>query len=140
LKNKESMKRKNAEEGFTITELLVVLVIIGILVLLALPRLLPIITKAKSTEAKLQLKQLHTLQKSYKFEYDIYGKSLEAIGFEQEKTVLEGGTARYIIKIEESNEMSFRASAKAVVDFDNDGTFNEWEVREDGVIAEIVPD
>lgn len=140
MKSKACMIKSEAEKGFTITELLVVLVIIGILVLLALPRLLPVITKAKSTEAKLQLKQIHTLQKTYKFEHDIYSSSLEAIGFEQEKSVLEGGTARYVIKIEESNETGFRASAKAVVDFDNDGTYNEWEVREDGMVTERVPD
>ena len=38
--------------GFSLTELMVVLVIIGVLVLLALPKLLPIVTKAKTTEAK----------------------------------------------------------------------------------------
>ena len=55
------------EEGFSLTELMVVLVIIGVLVLLALPKLLPLVTKAKTTEAKLMLKQVHTLQQSYKF-------------------------------------------------------------------------
>lgn len=44
--------------AFTLHELLVVLVIIGILVLLALPRLMPLITRTKSTEAQLQLKHL----------------------------------------------------------------------------------
>lgn len=46
------------ESGFSLTELMVVLVIIGVLVLLALPRLLPVVTKAKTTEAKLMLKQV----------------------------------------------------------------------------------
>ncbi len=41
-------------------ELMVVLVIIGILVLLALPRLEPVVSKAKETEAKLMLKAVHT--------------------------------------------------------------------------------
>ncbi len=51
-------------------ELMVVLVIIGILVLLTLPRLEPLVNKAKETEAKLMLKQVYTLEKSYKYEYD----------------------------------------------------------------------
>ncbi|MEX2379157.1 MAG: prepilin-type N-terminal cleavage/methylation domain-containing protein, partial [Vicingaceae bacterium] len=42
-------------KAFTLTELLVVLIIVGILVLLALPKLMPLISKAKSTEAQLQL-------------------------------------------------------------------------------------
>ena len=47
--------------GFSLTELLVVIVIIGVLVLLALPRFTSVIDKTKTTEAKLQLKHLHTL-------------------------------------------------------------------------------
>ena len=39
-------------KAFTLTELLIVLVIIGILVLVALPNLMPMISKAKSTEAQ----------------------------------------------------------------------------------------
>ncbi|WP_418409938.1 prepilin-type N-terminal cleavage/methylation domain-containing protein, partial [Alistipes sp.] len=37
--------------AFSLPELLVVLVIIGILVLIALPNLMPLISRAKSTEA-----------------------------------------------------------------------------------------
>lgn len=137
------MKRKlkiRDNAGFSMTELMVALVIIGILVLLALPRLLPVVTKAKATEAKLNLKQVHLLEKTYKFEYDKYSKELSAIGFEQVKLITEGGTARYKIEIEEADVKSFRATATAVVDFDDDGIFNKWEVKEDGIIKEIQPD
>ena len=126
--------------GFSMTELLVVLVIIGVLVLLALPRLMPVVTKAKTTEAKLNLKQVYMLQKSYKFENDKYSADLIQIGFEQEKLVSEGGSARYKITIAESELNSFRAIATATVDFDNDGTFNVWEVNQEGQIKEVIPD
>lgn len=126
--------------GFSMTELLVVLVIIGVLVLLALPRLLPVVTKAKTTEAKLNLKQVYMLEKSYKFENDKYSSDLNQIGFEQEKLVSDGGSARYKIAIVESDVNSFRATATATIDFDNDGTFNVWEVTQDGQIKEVTPD
>ena len=62
-------KRRDLESksfaAFSLPELLVVLVIIGILVLIALPNLMPLISKAKSTEAQQQLVFLHTLQKSH---------------------------------------------------------------------------
>jgi len=134
------LKRREHQKGFSMTELLVVLVIIGILVLLALPRLMPVVNKAKATEAKLNLKQVYVLQKTYKFEYDRFSSELGSIGFEQETLITDGGTARYKITIEEADVKSFRAIATAVVDFDDDGVFNEWEVKNDGIIKETVPD
>lgn len=129
-----------SSEGFSLTELLVVLVIIGILVLLALPRLMPVVTKAKTVEAKLNLKQVYMLEKSYKFEHDKYSSSLSEIGFEQDKLITDGGTARYIIKITKADLNSFRAIATAIVDFNNNGRYNVWEVTEDSIIKEITPD
>ncbi|MBI1937428.1 MAG: type II secretion system protein [Ignavibacteriales bacterium] len=136
------MKRRlfTVQEGFSLTELMVALVIIGVLVLLALPRLMPVVTKAKVVEAKMNLKQIYMLEKSYKFEYDRYSSNVAEIGYEQEKLVTEGGTARYKIEIEQAEVNSFKAVATAVVDFDNDGTFNVWEVSEDGIIKETIPD
>ena len=129
-----------SEDGFSMTELMVVLVIIGVLVLLALPRLMPVVTKAKTTEAKLGLKQVFMLEKSYKFEYDRFSNNLAEIGFEQEPLITEGGTARYKIEVKEVDIQTFSATATAVVDFDDDGTFNVWEVKEDGIIKETIPD
>jgi len=126
--------------GFSMTELMVVLVIIGVLVLLALPKLMPLVTKAKTTEAKLMLKQVYTLEQSYKFEHDRYSNILTDISFEQEKLITEGGQARYKIEIVSADEKSFAAQATSVVDFDNDGTFNVWVVDETGMIKEKVPD
>mgnify|MGYP000268258099 CR=1 FL=1 len=136
------MKRKflKNEEGFSLTELMVALVIIGVLVLLALPRLMPVVNKAKATEAKLSLKQVYMLQKAYRFEYDKFSPNLVEIGFEQEILITENGTARYIVEITSAEVSTFRATATSIIDFDDDGTFNEWEVTENGIIKEIVPD
>jgi type IV pilus assembly protein PilE len=130
----------NMDAGFSMTELMVVLVIIGILVLLALPKLQPVVTKAKTTEAKLMLKQVYTLEQSYKFEHDRYSQALPDIGFEQEKLTSEGGQARYKIEVVSANEKSFSAQATSIVDFNGNGTFNVWVVDETGAIKEKVPD
>ena len=126
--------------GFSMTELMVVLVIIGVLVLLALPRLRPVVTKARTTEAKLMLKQVYTLEQSFKFENDRYSASLPEIGFEQEKFTTEGGQARYKIEITAADEKGFTAKATSIVDFDGDGIFNVWGVDATGSIKELVPD
>ena len=52
-------------EAFALVELLAELVIIGILVLLALPRLMSLISRAKSTKAQLHLGHLQTLEESF---------------------------------------------------------------------------
>jgi type IV pilus assembly protein PilE len=138
--NRWTCGRWRREDGFSLTELMIVLVIIGVLVLLALPKLMPIVTKAKTTEAKLMLKQVHTLQQALKYERDRYSVQLAEIGFEQEKLISEGGQARYRIEILGADEKGYQAQATSVVDFDNDGTFNVWLVDQAGVVSERVPD
>lgn len=68
--------RGKALNAFSLTELLVVLVIIGILVLVAMPNLMPLISRAKATEAQQQLTFLHSLEKSYFYTYSRYTDDL----------------------------------------------------------------
>ena len=121
-------------------ELMVVLVIIGILTLVALPRFMNMTTKAKTTEAKTMLRTLHALMQAYYFEHDQYSTALPVVGFEQAPTVENGGNARYLISVESADGAQFVAIATAVIDFDKDGTFNVWEVNQDGLIVERTPD
>jgi type IV pilus assembly protein PilE len=128
------------ERGFSLTELMVVIVIIGLLALIAIPRFLTVTSKAKMTEAKIMLKQVYTLQQAYYYENDAYSNDLSAIGFEQNKLITEGGNARYIITIEKATPTEFIARATAVVDFNKNGIFNAWEVNQEGVIKQIIAD
>lgn len=127
-------------DAFSLPELLVVLVIIGILVLIALPNLMPLISRAKAAEAQQQLTFLHTLQRSNFYTYSRYSSSLEELGFEQQKLVSDGGHANYLIEIVKASEHGFRATATAVVDFDGDGIYNVWEIDQDKELKETVKD
>jgi type IV pilus assembly protein PilE len=137
-----SLLFKKRVKAYTLTEILVVLVIIGILVLLALPNLLPLITKAKSTEAKLQLEHLQTLEKNYFYEHSKYSKDLGEIGFIQEKlsTDSKDGRANYRIEIANATNTTFTGRATSVVDFNGNGAFNVWEIDQDKTIKEVTPD
>jgi type IV pilus assembly protein PilE len=135
-------KHNHAVPAFTLSELLVVLVIIGILVLLALPKFMPLISKTRSVEAKQALKFVHTLERTYFFEHARYSNDLRSIHFEQEKLATEddGGSANYLIEIVEASPSSFVARATAVVDFDGDGEFNVWEINDRGDLTEVKND
>jgi type IV pilus assembly protein PilE len=128
-KNMKTLKLKNKKfKAFTLAELMVVLCIIGILVLMALPILMPLISKTKAMEAQLQLKHLLQLEKSYFFVHSKFSNSLDDLGFEQAKLVTEDGRANYKIEVVEASNKSFKAMATAVTDFDQDGQFNIWEI------------
>jgi len=126
--------------GFSLPELLIVLVIIGILVLIALPNLMPLISKAKSTEAQQQLVYLHTLEKNEFYAHSRYSGSLDELGFEQSKLVTDGGNANYRIEIVQADEHGFKATATAVVDFNGNGQYNVWEIDQDKNLREVVKD
>lgn len=134
------MKNKYVYPAFTLTELLVTLVIVGILVLVAYPNLMPLISQAKSTEAKLQLEHIHTLEKSHFYMYSRYSDNLDEIGFEHEKLVTEEGRANYKIEIVNATNVGFNATATSITDFDGDGVYNVWEIDENKSLREITKD
>ncbi len=126
--------------AFNLQELLVVLVIIGILLLLALPNLMPLISKTKSLEAQTQLKHISNLERQHFFMYSKYSSDFNAIDFEAPKTVEQNGNANYAYVITEASNNSFKVRATAVTDFDGDGVYNVWEIDENLTPKEIVKD
>lgn len=119
--------------GFTLTELLVVIIIVGILAALAIPRFGRSTGKAMETEAKLALHQVQELQRVYFLEHKTYSTSLEAIGFEQEETIVDDpkdGTARYKMSIESADTDDFLAVAQPVVK-----DLKAFEIRKKGKLA-----
>ncbi len=56
---------RKSEKGFTLVELMIVVVIIGILASIAIPKFSSLISKTKVTEAKTQLGNIINLEKTY---------------------------------------------------------------------------
>lgn len=135
------MKQKHTLSGMTLTELLVVLAILGILLLMAFPVLRPIFSVTHSIEAQANLKHLAKLEDMHFLQTSSYSDQFQKLGFEQAKLVSEeNGTAHYRIEIVESSPSNFLARATAITDFDGDGAFNVWEVDKNGIPREITPD
>tara|TARA_B110000114_G_scaffold128315_1_gene134346 strand:+ start:345 stop:740 length:396 start_codon:yes stop_codon:yes gene_type:complete len=126
--------------AYNLQEILIVLVIIGILLLLALPNLMPLISKAKSVEAQLQLSHLYNSQTTYHYMNSKYSIELEAIDFEVPKSVNDNGTSNYHYEIVSATQHQFKARATAITDYDGDGIFNVWEIDENGKPKQTVKD
>ena len=126
--------------AYNLQDVLVTLVIVGILLLLALPKLMPLIAKAKSQEAQLHLKQIYNSETTYRYMYSKYTPDMSQIDYEAPKTVNEGGTANYVYEILSASGNTFKARATAITDFDGGGTFDVWEIDEQGAPKQIIKD
>lgn len=139
-----SLTKKNKNnwyvQAYSMTEILIVLCIIGILLLMVLPNQTSVISQAKSIEAQSMLNHLYGLEKSYFYRHSRYTNDFDALGFEPALSIDQGGQAVYKIAIIEAATNSFKATATAASDFDGDGAFNTWQIDQDKSLQEIVKD
>jgi len=125
-------KFHRSRKGFTLIELMIVVVIIGILAALAIPRFMRATTKSKQSEAKQILKQVYVMQRAYKQENDTYccnGQSASAGGAIATLGIDVMDAARYTYSIV-SDSTSFTATATG--NLDDDATNDTWTIDDAG--------
>ncbi len=140
-------KMQRSQKGFTLIELMIVVVIIGILAALAIPRFMRATTKSKQSEAKQILKQIYTMQQTYRQQNDAYwdpagqiagsatGDAFAELGVEV------GPTARYSYSIDGITATTFLAHAiVAAPGLDDDPATDEWTINQDGTLDVVIDD
>ena len=79
-------KKINSKSGFSIIELMVVVVIIGVLAALAGNRILSAVARARQAEAKTNLSQIHQLQGTFQLHSDNFAQwdlnTTSAVGYQ----------------------------------------------------------
>jgi prepilin-type N-terminal cleavage/methylation domain-containing protein len=128
--------RIHNRKGFTLIELMIVVVIIGILAALAIPRFMQATTKSKQSEAKQILKQIYTMERAYRQEEGVYTLALADLGVD----IMADARYAYSIASADLSNAFVATAAATVEDLDDDATVDTWTIDQDGTLTNTIND
>jgi type IV pilus assembly protein PilA len=134
-------KMRRSQRGFTLIELMIVVVIIGILAALAIPRFMRATTKSKQSEAKNILKQIFVMEDAYRQEKDIYWTTANAASAANQTAFSQIGVEimastryTYTITSTDGGLTNYTATATSGI-LDDDAAVDTWTINQQGALT-----
>ena len=112
--------------GFSLMEVMIVVVIIGILAALAYPNLEKYLKRARQTEAKTNLSAIYTAQKIY---FSLHQSYVDDIN-ELDLSLAQGDL--YTFTIQEASTSTFKAQAEGNID--DDEALDIWTIEQNKIL------
>ncbi len=138
------------QRGFSLTELMIVVAIIGILAVIAIPNFLKYQARAKQSEAKNNLVAIHTSEMAYFAENNKYIDDFNAIGF-----AVTGSSQLYYYELGDSSSGTLPPgctastldhvsqtgfTAAATGNIDGDSTCDVWTIDDKKTLQNVTND
>lgn len=140
-------RKRFKQGGFTLIELMIVVVIIAILAAMAIPRFMRASVRSKQTEARLILKQIYTMQRAYRQEKDAYFPSDGSTVVAQPGDVIAPlyveimPAVYYSYSVTGSaNAFTATAGSKNPTGLDDDPTLDVWTIDQNGNLTCVTDD
>ena len=111
--------------GFSLMEVMIVVVIIGILAALAYPNLEKYLKRARQTEAKTNLSAIYTAQKIYFTLHQSYAEDIN----ELDLSLAQG---LYTYTIQDASTSTFKAQAEGNID--DDEALDIWTIEQNKIL------